>query len=426
MDIYRELLLKIDKNCKKISEYQPTFGYNIFEMLGIHAKEVLMCRVLADLLNPEGRHGYGTFFLQSFLAEVMQRKNMSDVLLEHTCVEREYVIENDRRIDIMIYNSEFSIPLEAKIYAGEQEAQCYDYYAYAKKSPIVYLTRFGNEPSLVSRTKKGGADILDLERIRCISWKYDICEWLSGLVGTLAEPVKSVIMQYIDAIHIITDDGDRIRMTKTLEILYESPEYFGAALEIEKVAKKAKLQLIRLLFDDFKEAMKELEGKYGLEPETEAHYYSYESGQHDRFFDSTYTTFPGLNYVVKKAQFANQNLQMWFRIEIDYNLFAGFAMFDTAATGQNDDRNGYQVDEITEALLEESAQYLDKDIMSPVDWWLTWCYPNGKCQEGNYDDVPNFKEMNQCAIDLIDDDKRRCFVTQAIGMFEERLLRFLR
>lgn len=57
---------------------------------------------------------------------------MNDTLLTHTDVIKEYVIDNDHRIDIVIQNVRFFIPIEVKIYAGEQEGQCYDYYEYAK------------------------------------------------------------------------------------------------------------------------------------------------------------------------------------------------------------------------------------------------------------------------------------------------------
>lgn len=243
---------------------------------------------------------------------------------------------------------------------------------------------------------------------------------LGGLKGT----IESVVMQYMDAVHAITDDEDHLRMERTMQILHESPEYFGAALEIEKVIKTAKLHLIRLLFDDFKEEMKSVEETYGLELETETAYYSYESKMHDKFYDGSGTTFPGLNYVVKRARFSEQSLQMWFRIEIDHQLFAGIALYDTAASESGD--KGAQVDEITEGLMEESARYVDKDIISPVNWWLTWCYPNGKHQEGSYEDVPDFKAMNSCAIELVDAQKRKEYVKTAIGVFEEHLLRYLR
>lgn len=102
----------------------PLSDYNVFHILGISAKEVIMCRFLADLLNPEGQHGCGISFLKSFMHDVLNEYSMSDILLARTEVATEYVLDHERRIDIVIQNSRFFIP---------QEGQCYDYYQYAKK-----------------------------------------------------------------------------------------------------------------------------------------------------------------------------------------------------------------------------------------------------------------------------------------------------
>ncbi|MDR0290719.1 MAG: PD-(D/E)XK nuclease family protein, partial [Treponema sp.] len=37
--------------------------YNIFKIANINEKEVIMCRVLADLLDPKGLHNQGDIYL---------------------------------------------------------------------------------------------------------------------------------------------------------------------------------------------------------------------------------------------------------------------------------------------------------------------------------------------------------------------------
>ena len=349
-------------------------------------------------------------------------------MLAHTNVIKEYAIDNERRIDIVICNTRFFIPIEVKIYAGEQEGQCYDYFEYAKtfdeNTQIVYLTRFGSEPTEYSRKAKNGTSILPNDKIKCISWEKDICGWLTALLTQLDEPLKSIVMQYIDAVHFITDRKDDRMMEKTLEVLYESADFFSAGIQIEKSMKAAKLRLIRLVFDDFKKEMEMTASKYGLELEQDANYYCYDEKQHEKFYDC-YSTYPGLNYVVKKAKFQKSSLQMWFRIEIEHNLFAGISLFDMEAMPKDGNAKGYQVNEITADIIDEAAQYLNRDIITPADWWLAWCYPNGRRQDDYYDDVPDFKHMNQCAVNLADDQKRAEFVKNAAAVFKERLLNYL-
>ena len=95
MDKYTDLLSKISENCKEFSPYIPLSEYNIFNVLEINAKEVIMCRFLADLLNPEGQHKCGILFLKSFLQNVLNEYRMSDTLLTHTDVIKEFVIDNE-------------------------------------------------------------------------------------------------------------------------------------------------------------------------------------------------------------------------------------------------------------------------------------------------------------------------------------------
>ena len=129
MDDYRNLLLNASTKIKS-QEPMPEHSksnYNIFRILEVAEKEVVMCRFLADLLNPEGQHGCGILFLKSFFNDVLRENRVSDTLLAHTDVIKEFAIDHERRIDIVICNTHFFIPIEVKIYAKEQKGQCYDY-----------------------------------------------------------------------------------------------------------------------------------------------------------------------------------------------------------------------------------------------------------------------------------------------------------
>ena len=134
MEAYRDLLSQIHTNCKNIPFHKKLSAYNIFDVLEIQSREVIMCRFLTDLLNPEGMHGCGIRFLKSFIRDVLKMDPVSDTLLLHTEVVKEYPIDKERRIDIFIRNAEYQIPIEVKIYAGEQEEQCSDYFEMASKA----------------------------------------------------------------------------------------------------------------------------------------------------------------------------------------------------------------------------------------------------------------------------------------------------
>ena len=424
MDYYKLLLTETITTIKQTPSYKQNSAYNIFNVLQVDTKEVIMCRFLADLLNSQGQHNYHILFLKSFLQDVLLQKDINDTLLFHTNVYTEYKIDLERRIDIVIQNTKFFIPIEVKIWAEEQEGQCYDYYKYAQNSPMIYLTIPGDMPSEYSRRSKETMELLATDNIHCISWKHDIAQWLSKLLDKLQDPIKSIVMQYIDAIHMFTDERETTLMEKQLNTLYQSPEYFEAGLSIEKTMKTAKVHLMKLVFDEFFKAFEKIAIKYDLELETERNYYHYEKQCNPKFYETTGSTSPGLNYIYKKAAFQNKNLQLWFRIEIYEQFYAGFILFDTEADSK-DDKKGYEVLEITNDMLEQAAKYINKDIFCPTACWLTWCYPNGISQDGYYDDVPDFKHMNPYAISLVDEENRKSFIENAISVFEEQLLKHL-
>lgn len=76
--------------------------YNIFSVLGIQGKEVLTCRFLSDLMDPRGQHGQGAAFLRLFLDDVLGMPINSEEELNHAVVTTEYLIDKERRIDIVI------------------------------------------------------------------------------------------------------------------------------------------------------------------------------------------------------------------------------------------------------------------------------------------------------------------------------------
>ena len=86
---------------------------------------------------------------------------------------------------------------------------------------------------------------------------------------------------------------------------------------------------------------------------------------------------------------------------------------------------GYQVEKIDDEMIREASKYLSKEIISPDDWWLAFCYPNGKHEVGDYEDVPNFKNMNAYAIKLVDEAERKLYVKKAVKLFERELLQYL-
>ena len=96
-------------------------------------------------------------------------------------------------------------------------------------------------------------------------------------------------------------------------------------------------------------------------------------------------------------------------------------------SAQGENEKGYEVNEITKDMYFFAEKYLDGDcfIRCP-GWWLTFVYPNGRIEGENYEDVPDFKRMNDCAVSLVNPAKRVEYVKKSLGIFEEKLLKRLK
>lgn len=155
---------------------------NLFYMLGIEHNEVLTCRLIASLIQPNGLHGLGTKSLEIFLQKIgvtdFGKLDKAEIVLEEKT-------DNDRRVDIVIYLENKVIPIEVKIWAKDQELQLFDYYHYYKNryesfnnyniDRIYYLTPNGKEPSAESLSG------LDKKLVKQIAFTKQISEFLTEL-----------------------------------------------------------------------------------------------------------------------------------------------------------------------------------------------------------------------------------------------------
>lgn len=155
--------------------------YNLFKVAGIAHKEVIMCRVLADLMNPQGTHGQGSRYLKAFW-KTIALPDRPALDSEHTKVTTEYVINENRRIDIVLEDdkNKIFVPIEVKIWAGDQREQLADYFKFAQTKngsthvPVLYLTVDGHEPSDASKDGLGKNDYVPL------SFRNHILHWLEA------------------------------------------------------------------------------------------------------------------------------------------------------------------------------------------------------------------------------------------------------
>ena len=231
---------------KKLSVPRSQNGsYNIFQVLRIEDKEVLICRFLGDLLNPKGSHGCGIHFLKHFFKHLTpeavpetELENAEVVLEEHT--------DKNRRIDIVIHLSTEVYPIEVKIWAGDQDEQLYDYWEYCKKlnaRKIYYLTPTGWKPS--EKSAKG----LPRNAIKCLSFQDDIMKWLGDCELVDSPEVRATVKQFKEVIEHMCKSAENWKAIETAVFEGGNPDQqravFGILEHADSIKRKFQEDFIR-------------------------------------------------------------------------------------------------------------------------------------------------------------------------------------
>lgn len=195
-----------------------TKSANVLYMLGVENKEVIICRLLTSLIEPNGLHCLGIEPLKIFLKCINVNKKYNDNMLSNAIVETEELISDNRRVDIVIHIDNDVIPIEVKLYAKDQDAQLCDYFNYYKAidkdtdkndiDKIYYLTIDGKKPS------KSSVGNLKKENYSCISFFKEIYSFLSDLeilsMGAENDLIK-IIKDFKEVISNLKSDEENMK-----------------------------------------------------------------------------------------------------------------------------------------------------------------------------------------------------------------------
>lgn len=377
---------------------QKTGGeFNIFNIANIASDEVCVCRVIHELINPNGSHYQGYTYLKLFIEEVLDMK-FSDSEYKKATVYREYVIGNGRRVDLVINIADRIIPIEVKIYANDQDKQCYDYYKIcAKNSNVFYLTLNGVCPSKESAYELNpiyeGTNIVGYKEVSQISFENEILNWLNKCIShhdtIKIAPIREVILQFMGVIRSMTNLLEEEKEEEIVSVISASRDNIKSAINIEKSLKSCKVNMIRKVLEAIENKLDDKLGDL-----QKSHSYSYKNDDYKlvrSYYDNKKSSCPGLSYVIKSLD--KEGVDLVLRFEIDHYLFAGFC------TPYNDkfDNNKLNKEEVNNLLSVSDPQI--------NGWWIHWDYiPSNKALS------PNFKDFNEAYFDLFDEKKFDQFI----------------
>ena len=189
---------------KKLSDYETKThiegtDISILQIAGKEQSEVVICRLISFLLNPNEKHGQKEKFLNLFLQtikEIEEKSVISADELKSLQVITEFPA-NRRRIDIVIKSNKRFLPFEVKIWATDQNTQCKDYYDFAKEQhpvgakKIFYLTIDGHVPNASSMDK-----LKDEGHLELLSFRNHILSWLEQCEND-KDSYSPILQEYI-------------------------------------------------------------------------------------------------------------------------------------------------------------------------------------------------------------------------------------
>jgi len=263
-------------------DYETGKRFNIFEIVDINTDERKVCRVLRELLDPKGRHGQGSIYLEIFLKNCLRLDFSKTAILAAEVGYEDGA--NGRSIDITIRIDYYFIPMEVKINAADGENQCYDYFMYAKKlnintdreTKVVYLTKYGEFPSEKSVERSVKEKLRETDVI-CISWGKNIINWLEKCLevpGTYGkESICEILNQLINTIKHFTyqvEDDFMNEMTKLLK----SPEDMRNVENILIASNKRKAEMTIRLFNAIEKSVNKEVVSFGNRDQDIRNYYT--------------------------------------------------------------------------------------------------------------------------------------------------------
>ena len=382
-----EIINEIDTQRKKNGSY-----FNIFDILGVGHKEVRICMFLHELLSPKGSHGAGSIYLRAFVRDVLQIDEtiFKDAEYDNAVVTKEELIDNDRRIDLLIRIGKRAFPIEAKIYAKDQDKQCIDYYNYSckhydKETVIHYLTIDEHMPSESSiGSLKVGKNLM------LISFESHIINWLDNCVDlpeTNKRPaVKELMSQFRDLLLRLTKKN---RKEISMQLLKEinSTEKFIAARTIANEINEIKANKMKEVFEYIENYISDISG--GKIAPVHKNY----KERIATFYNHASTTWPTLCYLLKTHDPALNN-KLILRIEVDYRLYYG--------VGNWDDEKKQHSKGTDDTVVQDYVESYAGDCFvsnSRTDWWYFWKYL------GTDGHGINFRECDENFERLFDEDK---------------------
>lgn len=274
--------INILKTARERYAKQLAPGFSVFNY--IYTDEMMLSRIIADLLNPKGKHAQGSIFLKLFfeqfgLGQVWQDKELERA--QKIQVEPEVLTDlierKQRRIDILIKfeNPEYFLCIENKPFAADQYKQLEDYAMQLHLScnqnqqnwHLIYLSGYGNPPSTNSVEPKLLQQWIAEKKFSQVNYP-DLVDWLKQcvahcrnhkVVNFLNEFQNYILREFAG----IKDMSEQDVVVKIIE----ETDNLKAAIAIAQAKDVMQLRMLQSLNEQLKSAVRNSQKNWFIEGE---------------------------------------------------------------------------------------------------------------------------------------------------------------
>lgn len=367
MDIQEPVIMRLLTQARHILELRekmpktPGEDFNVFSLLiSSNQEELTHCRLLYELLRPDGSHGFGDQFLRAFFELVLNKPFPGSIKVSR---ERSFDQRNETdygRMDLLLEGPDFCFPIEVKIHADDQYRQIERYVSFASAAQehhVYYLTLDAHEPKPESIGTAKGSDY------SCLSFADDIQPWLArcGEIAWQATAVTEIVQQYSRLLERLTGKGKRDEFQMMIEdIIGNSKENYESAAEIEKALTDLRAKMMVQVFSEMEE---HIAAHFGSRlPKIRS---TYQSDAKQFYCPGRKKVWPSLTYLVTKCG----ELNIALHIEVEWNLYHGLIFFK----GDDFKQVPNEISAIANAFPNpEWEEFISS--FHPKDWWLWYKY----------------------------------------------------
>lgn len=232
--------------------------FRIFDYL--RTDEMGLSTCIASLLDPNGKHGQGSVFLDAFLKNIAAEEDWA-TNTKDCRVSTEKQANGQRRIDIFLELPNGVVGIENKPWASCQDSQLADYANYiesfsgSKNWLLVFLSNRDPENRSITQARRE-----ELENDgRFVQRNYrEIIDWLEVCSCKSRASVVRVFIEEL-AKFIRTNINGEVEMSDEKEItsaVLKTPETLGSAFQVVKAIGGIKKELLKKFHEDLNSGLK--------------------------------------------------------------------------------------------------------------------------------------------------------------------------